>query len=96
MATIRISQAHSLSPDAARAAVGQFEDVLAKYRARLEWQGNKAQVKGTGVSGDVVISDRDVTVRIELGMVAKLAGIDATKVESSIRKRLATALSGAA
>ena len=96
MPTIRISQPHTLGQSGARTAMGQFEEVLAKYRARLDWQGNNAQVKGTGVSGDVVVAEREVTVRVELGMVAKLAGIDPVKLESSIKKRLQTALGGPA
>ena len=96
MPTIRISQPHTLGQSGARAAMGQFEEVLAKYRARLDWQGNNAQVKGTGVSGDVVVAEREVTVRVELGMVAKLAGIDPVKLESSIKKRLQSALGGPA
>ena len=48
------------------------------------------------MSGDVVVAEREVTVRVELGMVAKLAGIDPVKLESSIKKRLQSALGGPA
>lgn len=92
MPTIRIQHPHTLGRDTAIQRMKQFEEMLAKYKARLEWQGNSAQIKGTGVGGDVQVSDNDVSVKVELGMLAKMAGIDPTKLEATIKKRLTEAL----
>ncbi len=92
MANIRVQQTHQLSQAKAKEAVGQFEEMLAKYRAKLEWNGNSAKIKGIGVGGDVVVSDKDVVVNVELGMMARAAGIDADKLKGSIARRLQEAL----
>jgi putative polyhydroxyalkanoate system protein len=92
MANIRVQQPHQLSQAKAKEAVGQFEEMLGKYRAKLEWNGFSAKIKGIGVGGDVMVSDREVTVNVELGMMARAAGIDAEKLKGSIARRLQEAL----
>jgi putative polyhydroxyalkanoate system protein len=92
MSTICVQQHHDLGRDQARAALKSFEDSLAKYRVKLAWSGSKADIKGTGVSGDVTVGDADVTVKVELGFLAKAAGVDPAKLEASIRRRLSEAL----
>lgn len=92
MAQVNVQQSHTLGRDAAIQRLKQFEEMLAKYRAKLEWNGAKAKIKGIGVGGDVVVTDTSVSVSVELGMAARLAGIDATKLQGSIDKRLRDAL----
>ncbi len=92
MATVRVQQSHQLGKEAARSALHSFEEMLGKYRVKLAWSGSKADIKGTGVSGDVQVSDTTVDVKVELGMMARVAGVDATKLEASIRRRLQEAL----
>ena len=92
MSSILVRQAHTLGPDRAKIALGDFEQDLAKRGAKLVWQGSRAEVKGPGVSGHVEVSDAEVEVTLKLGMLAKAAGVKADKLEASIAKRLAAAL----
>ncbi len=91
MATVKVQQAHALGATAAKAKLASFEADLAKFKARLDWSGNTAQVKGIGVSGQVQVTDAHVAVNLELGMLARAAGVDAGKLQNSIAKRWAGA-----
>ena len=92
MAGVLVKQAHALGRDGAMKKLGSFEELLNKYRVKLEWSGNRAKIKGIGVGGDVVVGDSDVVVNVELGLAAKLAGVDPGKLQHSISKRLQEAL----
>ncbi|MFH1809921.1 MAG: polyhydroxyalkanoic acid system family protein [Pseudomonadota bacterium] len=92
MSKILVEKPHSLSVDQAKEALKSFEGDLAKYGLKPEWKGNKAELKGTGASGEIRIEASKVVVEIKLGMLAKAAGIKADKVQASIEKRLGSAL----
>lgn len=92
MAIIRITQPHTLGRDAAVAKMRTFEDVVARYRVKLIWDGPNARIKGTGVSGDISVGETEVKLLLELGFLAKAAGIDATRLEASLSKRLQEAV----
>ena len=92
MATISIERNHTLPLDQARAAIEKFEGDLKRYGLKTEWNGNVAQLKGTGASGEIRIDQSKVKVEIKLGLLAKAAGIDPTRVQASIEKRLDAAL----
>lgn len=94
MADIRVTEPHSFSAAEARGKVAGFEEMMAKYRVTTEWRGNRAEIKGMGVGGNIDVTDRDVTVVVKLGLMAKAAGIDGKKLEASIRKRLRAAFDG--
>ena len=91
MADVKVTQAHSLSIDDAKSRVGSFEEMLQKYMVKVKWKGAHADLKGTGVSGSIDVTDSDVTVVVKLGMLAKAAGIDAGRLKGSIAKRLKAA-----
>lgn len=91
MASVKVQQPHTIGAAAAKAKLASFEGDLAKYKAKLDWSGHTAQVKGIGVSGNVQVTDTQVSVQLELGMLARAAGIDATRLQGSIAKRLAAA-----
>ncbi len=91
MSTIKVSQAHSLSKDDAKQRLDVFEQSLAKYGLKLDWSGFQAVIKGTGVSGGAEVLDDLVSITIKLGFLAKAAGVDAGKLEASVRKRLIAA-----
>jgi putative polyhydroxyalkanoate system protein len=93
VSTIRVTQAHSLPVEDAKKALGAFEEDLKKYMVKLVWSGPTAEIKGTGVSGDVKVTGSDVTVTVKLGMLAKAAGVKAELLEKSIQKRLKAAFS---
>jgi putative polyhydroxyalkanoate system protein len=89
MSTITVTQPHTLGADEARKRFDRFEDALKKFGVSLKWNGRKASIDGTGVSGDAEVSDRDVRLTIKLGFLAKAAGVDPVRLESSLKKRLA-------
>ena len=82
----------SLSPAEAQQRMQSFEEMLTKYGVKSKWSGNHADLKGVGVSGSIDVSDKDVTVVVKLGMLAKAAGVDADRLGKSIDKRLSSAL----
>ena len=93
MSTIRVCEQHRLEQDAAKSKVSVFEDMVSKFGVKVIWSDYKAEVKGMGIGGNIVVTEQDVTVTLKLGMMAKAAGVKADKLESSIRKRLVDALS---
>lgn len=94
MAKVNVKQPHSLSLDEVRAKMGEFEEMMGKYGVKANWSGNKASLKGVGVTGDIAVSDSDVSVALKLGMMAKAAGVDPKRLEASIAKRLKAAFEG--
>lgn len=93
MATVRVEQAHTLSIDDAKTALEAFATDIAKFGMKLDWQGERAILKGTGASGEVVVEPDRVVVTVKLGLLAKAAGVKADRLEGSIGRRLASALS---
>jgi putative polyhydroxyalkanoate system protein len=93
MSKITIEKSHTLKPDEAREALKGFESDMAKYGMKPSWNGNRAQLKGTGASGEIRIETDKIVVEIKLGMLAKAAGIKPDRLKASIEKRLNTALS---
>lgn len=91
MSTIKVSHPHTLSRADARSKLGVFEQMLGKYGVKLAWSGDKAKIKGTGVSGEVVVEDKAVQVVLKLGMLAKAVGVDGERLRGSITKRLTSA-----
>jgi putative polyhydroxyalkanoate system protein len=94
MSEIRVSQPHNVSAEEARKKVQEFEAMVQKYGVSSAWAGNQATLKGTGVSGSIDIKPRSVDVVVKLGMMARAFGVDAAKLEASIRKRLKAAFEG--
>jgi len=91
MAEINITEPHSLGAAEARTRIADFEEMMAKYGVKASWTGNKATLKGMAAKGSIDITDTAATVVVKLGMMAKAAGVDAAKLEGSIRKRLKAA-----
>jgi putative polyhydroxyalkanoate system protein len=91
VSTIKVSQPHALNKDDAKKRLDVFEQSLAKYGVKLDWSGFRAVIKGTGVSGGAEVLDDLVSITIKLGFLAKAAGVDAGKLEGSVRKRLVAA-----
>jgi len=92
MSTIRVEQAHALDLESAKRAVDVFAQDIAKYGMKLVWSGSRGELKGTGASGEVEVESSRVVVTVKLGMVAKMAGVKADKLQASIEKRLKAAL----
>lgn len=94
MADVRVTESHDLPADEAIRRLSVFEEMLGKYGVKTKWKGRSAEVKGTGVSGSIDVTDRDATVVVKLGLLARAAGIDPKRLEGSIRKRLRAAFDG--
>jgi|LauGreDrversion4_2_1035121.scaffolds.fasta_scaffold1288837_1 putative polyhydroxyalkanoate system protein len=92
MSTIHVKVPHSKPVSSIRAQIGAFEEMLNKYAVKITWTGNRAELKNPAVSGHIELSDSFVEVKIELGMMAKMMGIDAAKLQGSITRRLTEAL----
>lgn len=93
MADVKVSESHSMSKDEAKKAVASFEEMLGKYNVKAKWDGHNAKLKGTGVSGSIDVTDSAVSVVVKLGMLAKAAGVDPKRLQTSIERRLKDALS---
>jgi len=94
MAKLEVTQSHSLSPSDAKAKLQGFTEMMGKYGASLAWSGNRAKIKGMGVSGTVDVTGSSVVMNLKLGMLAKAAGVDPVRLEASIAKRLKAAFEG--
>ena len=92
MSTIHITQSHEFDRTQARARLSFFEDTLSKYGVRLQWNAYEAAIKGVGVSGKITVSDTEVDIDLKLGLIAKAAGVDPERLESSITRRLTAAM----
>ena len=91
MSTINVVESHQKSVGEIKSGLSQFEEMFKKYGVKVAWNGANASLSGP-VSGEINIDDSTLKVTIKLGMMAKMAGIDAARLESSIRKRLRVAL----
>ncbi len=92
MATVSVTQEHSMGAGPAKAALGDFESDMAKFGMKAVWSGNQAKMKGKGASGEIRVTDSQVTVTVKLGMLAKVAGVDSARLQQSIEKRLRAAV----
>jgi putative polyhydroxyalkanoate system protein len=90
MANIDIQRTHNLGLDEARVRVAQIEPELkSKYGVSLSWNGDRALVKGPGVSGDAWIDPTDLGMSLKLNLLLRpLAG----KIKSAIEQAVDDAL----
>ncbi len=91
MSEIKIDRPHKLGTAEARKRVDALEPKLKeKYGVSLEWKGNVANVKGTGVSGTLAVEDTKVAVNVKLGLLLRpLAGKIKEGLEHQVNKALA-------
>ena len=93
MSSVRVVTPHGLPIPEAQKRLAGFEAILAKYKVKLAWSGARAAIQGIGVSGSVAVEPTQVVVDVQLGLLARAAGIDASRLQESIRKRLTEAYS---
>ena len=91
MSTIQVVESHQKSIDEIKSGLSQFEEMFSKYGVKMVWNEGEATLTGP-VTGSISITATELKVVIKLGMMAKMVGIDPTRLESSIRKRLRVAL----
>lgn len=88
MSKVHVRKTHALDREQARGRLQGLSDDLSKYGVKLTWKGDKATIKGVGVSGDVQVADDAVDVTLKLGMLAKAAGVKPDRLQSTIGHRL--------
>jgi putative polyhydroxyalkanoate system protein len=86
MAKIDIRRAHGKSAAEARAVVDKVGARMAeKFGTKGAWQGDTYAFSGTGVKGGIAVTDADVHVTAELGlMLSAFKG----KIEDEIKGKL--------
>ncbi len=90
MADIKIERQHELGRTEARRRVVELEPKLKdKYGVTFAWNGEGAQLKGTGVSGTLRIDDREVAIDLKLALLLKPM---ASKIKDSLARQIDRAL----
>lgn len=88
MADINIIQAHTLSPEGARAAAQKVADKLAgDYDLACKWDGDVLRFERSGVEGSLSLAPQQAQMRIKLGFFfASFASAIEEKVTDNMRK----------
>jgi putative polyhydroxyalkanoate system protein len=88
MADISMTQAHSLSDDAARSAAQKVADKLARdYGLTCKWEGNVLRFDRSGVEGSLALGERQAALHIKLGfLMSAFAPAIEQKVGETMRK----------
>lgn len=86
MSNIHITRAHSLSDDELREIAGKVGDSLvSSYGGSTRWQGDRLCYKLSSAEGSVEWDDRDVVVKVKLGM---MMGMLKSAISSEIERKL--------
>ncbi len=88
MADIRITQAHKLPHKKAKAAAQKVAEQMAEeYDMRSEWDGDVLKFKRSGVSGKLIVSEKEAHLEISLGFLFKaFASTIEEKVSAKMKK----------
>ncbi len=93
MADIELERTHNLGLGEARRRVDALEAKLKeRYGVKLDWRGNTAELKGSGVSGTLDVGETKVAVKIKLGLLLKPMG---GKIREAIERQVDKALAQA-
>jgi putative polyhydroxyalkanoate system protein len=72
MPTIDVRRSHSIGRDGARAAAESIAKKLeSKIGVRYAWKGDDLEFDRTGASGRIRVSDDEVLVQIDLGLMLR-------------------------
>ena len=90
MSEINFERDHALGREEVRRRFAEVEQKLnERYGVKLAWHGDAADVKGSGVTGTIEVTDSKVNIRLKLGlMVRPLAG----KIREAMEKQIDRAL----
>lgn len=85
---ISIRQMHTLSHTKARAAAQKVADRLAdEYELATQWEGDVLSFKRSGISGTLVLHDKQAQLDITLGFLLKaFAPTISAQVEKNMQK----------
>ena len=90
MSEIKIDRPHKLGRDEAKKRFAGVESGLRdRYGVALDWNGHAATFKGTGVTGDVLITDDRITIRLKVGLLVRpFAGKIREAIERQVDEKL--------
>lgn len=72
MADIRITQAHTLPHNSAKAAAQKIADqMVEEFEMSSEWDGDVLTFARSGVSGKLVVLEKEAQLEISLGFLFK-------------------------
>jgi putative polyhydroxyalkanoate system protein len=72
MSTIDIHRAHSLDKAHAREAAETLaKDLSRQFDVNYEWEGDRLRFKRSGVKGRLEISEQELHVHLELGLMLR-------------------------
>lgn len=88
MADIRITQAHRLTPEKARAAAQKVADQMVQdYDVTSKWDGDVLLFKRGGVNGRLTLAENQAQLEISLGfLLTALGPMIEEKVSSKMAK----------
>lgn len=83
MAGFQIRKPHTMNKAELReAAEGLAQQLEQSHRVRAHWDGDRVLIKGAGVDGSLALSEADVLVSVELGLMASaFKGVLRTEVQ---------------
>lgn len=83
---MRIRRDHNLGIDAAKKRVDEVAlDLQQRFSLRSEWRGDRLHFKGSGINGDVAVSDNSIEFNVKLGFALMM-------MEEPIRSAISSAL----
>ncbi|MGO1693966.1 MAG: polyhydroxyalkanoic acid system family protein [Marinobacter sp.] len=86
MSVIDVHRAHTLDKDHAReAAEALAQDLSSQFDLNYQWEGDHLKFKRSGVKGQLNITDDDLHVHLELGLLLRPFK---SKIESEIHNQL--------
>lgn len=86
MSVIDVHRAHTLDKDHAReAAEALAQDLSSQFDLNYQWEGDHLKFKRSGVKGQLDITDDDLHVHLELGLLLRPFK---SKIESEIHNQL--------
>jgi putative polyhydroxyalkanoate system protein len=87
MASIKVSQAHSLPLDQAKQRVDDMlKEYSSKFGLKTNWAGDKLNISGSGVEGAANVTGSSVDVELKLGLMASAFK---GKIEEGLKEGLA-------
>lgn len=90
MAKINLKHAHNLDPVIAKQKVQELFDAFSsRFGIKTRWEGSTIHLSGSGFDGTAVVSDKDVDVNVNLGMmVSAFKGQVESGLKAELEKRL--------
>ena len=73
LSDMRIHRRHNLGLAEARKRADRIaEDLKDQYSVQATWQGDSMHVQGNGISGQLLVDEHNVELRVKLGFALKL------------------------